>query len=824
MTHPTSTSASRSVPLLGLLALMSSPAHAGVVIHELLADPGSAVDANCDGYAESTNDEFVEILNTGPGSVDLSYGTLEDGAAGSETVRHTFPAGTVLGELESVVVFANGAPALDGSATGVADWCVDVSGRSLVQVAGSLSLNNSGDTVTVRDSGGAVLDTVTYGSEANDDQSITLDPEVIGTSWVKHSDAHGALASPGSLGATMGPFEVIIDTGSPTTGGGGCDGAAASQGVVINEFLVNPPSTDDGFEWVELFNGTNRDIDMSGWLIASGTSTFGPGAPFPGGTTLLPGEHFVVGQSGKAAAVVHLVNDGWSLGNASNADAVRLEDCNGNVVDTVVYGADNENGWLDDNGDLIDSGAPNATTPAPAPGEGQSAGRVPNGEDTNDSGADFIELPIPTPGDANDVDVESPCGGADTRLVINEFIPNPEGDDGVGEWVELYHAGSQSIDLTGWQIIAGTSSYSTFHTFEGGILQPGEHFLIGGEEVDNVDQVKSASGSLGNATSNSDAVRLLDCAGFPADTVIYGSPNDDDAWVDDTGEIATRTAPSPGEGSSLQRVEDGYDTDDSQADFAETSLPTPGETNPEIEPVVCVPSAGTVVINEFIPDPEGADEGYEWVELYNLSDEPVSVAGWGISAATSEFGSADITFPGDAEVPARGWLVVGGEGVIAADIVLDFSLGNGTGGDGLRLFDCDGVSVDTVVYGEPGNADGIPDDRGAIGEVYGEPGSAESMARVTDGVDADIAEDWTITAVPTPGASNARADNGGGGGSTTPLGVGCGWGKNADKRPPPDIQREQPAPKKPQAFCSSVPGPLQLFLPLVAVGLLRRRR
>jgi len=795
------------LPSLLLPLLLSSPAHAGVVINELLADPGTVVDANCDGVIDSTDDEFVEIVNVGPGSVDLSDATLSDGTG----VQHTFPGGTVLGELEAVVVFSGGTPALDGSSAGIAPWCVDVRGRATVQVAGGLSLNNSGDTITLHDTTGGVLAEVDYGSLANDDQSIVLDPELIGPDYVKHGDG-GELASPGSL-SNLGDFEFIVDTGGPT-GTGDCDRANTATGLVINELLSNAPSTDAGFEWIELYNGAGRSLDVSGYVIAAGTRSYDPGDPFPEGTIVPAGGHFVVGQSEKAGDI-DLVNEGWELGNAgSNADGVRLEDCVGGVVDTVVYGSPNDDY-------LIDDGGNEATSLAPTPGEGESIARVPNGIDTDASGDDFLDLVVPTQGLANDADIESPCGGPATGIVVNELLTNPEGADEGYEWVELYHAGSESIDLEGWQVQAATSSWGTFVTFESGRLQPGEFLLVGGKEVDGV--TVSTTKTLGNGTSNSDGVRVVDCAGFPVDTVVYGAPNDD-GLADDSGDVALRTAPTPGEAASIQRVEDGYDTDDNQADWAPSETPTPGEPNPVVEPIVCEPSQGTVRINEFLPDPDGSDEGLEWVELYNIASEPVSIAGWGISAATSEFGSLDITFPGGTVVPPRGYLVVGGELVDSADVELEFSLGNGTGGDGLRLYDCDATSVDTVIYGEPGNEDGLPDDRGVIGETWLEPGGGESMARIVDGVDNDVADDWSLTAAPTPGLSNVRESRGLSADAIT-LGVGCGAGKNADKRPPRDVRDGGPEPRDPEAGCRTTPfGPYGAWaIALLALAMTRRR-
>ena len=793
--------------LLLSLSLLPS-AHAGIVVNELLADPGDAVDANCDGQVDTTGDEFVEIVNAGPGTVDLSGGTVSDATG----VQHTFPGGTVLGEMEAVVVFAGGTPALDGSAAGRGPWCVDTRSRATVQVSGGLSLNNSGDTVSVHDGSGTLLVEVTYGSEGNDDQSIVLDPELIGPDWQKHSEV-GELVSPGSS-TRLDDFEIIIDTGGPDPGDA-CDGASAAAGLVINELVSNVTSTDDGYEWVELYNGSGRSLDVSSYVIASGTRSFDPGDPFPEGTVIPAGAHFVVGQSPKAGPI-DLVNEGWELGNASsNSDGVRLEDCVGTVIDTVVYGDPNEDLLVDDSGS-------EATSLAPTPSENASIARVPNGSDTDRSGDDFVELGLPTMGQANDVDVDSPCGGPLTGLVINELLTNPEGADEGLEWIELYHGGTESIDLTGWSLQAATTSWSNLVTFEDGRLQPGEFLLVGGASVPDV--AVEFTKTLGNGSANSDGLRLLDCAGFPADTVIYGGPNED-ALADDSGEVAERTAPVPEENGSIQRVEDGYDTDDNQADFAPSEVPTPGESNPEVEPVVCVPSPGTVVINEFLPDPDGADEGLEWVELYNIGTEPVSVAGWTLSAATSAFGSADITFPGGAEVPPRGWLLVGGESVADTDVVADFALGNGTGGDGLRLYDCDGARVDTVIYGEPGNTDALDDDRGVIGEAWAEPGSGESMARTVDGVDADVATDWELTAAPTPGASNVKQNNRGAQADGVGLGVGCGAGSKADQRPPKDVQEGGgPEPRDPEASCTTVPTFPGWFALAVVAALGRRRR
>lgn len=44
------------------------------------------------------------------------------------------------------------------------------------------------------------------------------------------------------------------------------------------------------------------------------------------------------------------------------------------------------------------------------------------------------------------------------KIQLSELLPNPEGSDS-GEWIELYNAGSKKINLLGWQLSDGRSTY-----------------------------------------------------------------------------------------------------------------------------------------------------------------------------------------------------------------------------------------------------------------------------------------------------------------------------------------------------------------------------
>jgi len=143
-----------------------------IVINEIHADPASDLsgDANGDGIRDGSDDEFIEIVNTVDFPIDISGWTIKDRV----NLRHVFLNGTIIQPSGSVVIFGGGLP------TGSFGNCpVQVSTK------GGLGLNNSGDTVTLYDLRSQIVDAVVYDSIASDDQSITRDPDIVG-SFGKH--------------------------------------------------------------------------------------------------------------------------------------------------------------------------------------------------------------------------------------------------------------------------------------------------------------------------------------------------------------------------------------------------------------------------------------------------------------------------------------------------------------------------------------------------------------------------------------------------------------------------------------------------------------
>ena len=157
----------------------------GIIINEILADPPTGFDADKDGTASTTADEFIELVNTGDTPIDLT------GAQLSDSIRERVTIGGngffVIPPGGAMVIFAAGDTDPE-----------DFPGTLMLAAGRTLSLNNGGDTITLTSESGEVLATMTYGSST--DQSLTREVDGDeGSQLVPHKGiADGAVASPGT--------------------------------------------------------------------------------------------------------------------------------------------------------------------------------------------------------------------------------------------------------------------------------------------------------------------------------------------------------------------------------------------------------------------------------------------------------------------------------------------------------------------------------------------------------------------------------------------------------------------------------------------------
>lgn len=180
------------------------------------------------------------------------------------------------------------------------------------------------------------------------------------------------------------------------------------------------------------------------------------------------------------------------------------------------------------------------------------------------------QFPTPTP---------SPTPIGQARVVINEVYydvaPDKGGDGNVansGEWLELYNAGTASVNLKDWTITDNT----TIRTIQAAshTLVPGGYALIAKDNslwslywsVPNGVEIVELGNVIGNGLANGgDRLILKDDSSNIIDQI---------SWESDTV-ILNPSITGVAEGHSIERNPAGLDTN-TAADFVDRAIPTPG--------------------------------------------------------------------------------------------------------------------------------------------------------------------------------------------------------------------------------------------------------
>lgn len=163
--------------------------------------------------------------------------------------------------------------------------------------------------------------------------------------------------------------------------------------------------------------------------------------------------------------------------------------------------------------------------------------------------------------------------------------------------------------------------------------------------------------------------------------------------------------------------------------------------------------SNNIKINEVYCNPPGSDSGYEWMELYNPTNQTINMDGWKLYKAGTEFDSI-YTFA-DVQIESQDYLLLGEAMIQVCDIYLSLAFQNGGGAtDGIRIVAPDGYT-DTILYDEP-NINKLPDDISNPAVNFAPAvGSGYSLARYNDGIDTNNCTlDWFSSSEPTPNTSN----------------------------------------------------------------------
>lgn len=198
-------------------------------------------------------------------------------------------------------------------------------------------------------------------------------------------------------------------------------------------------------------------------------------------------------------------------------------------------------------------------------------------------------------------------------------------ENGRQEFIELYNPLTESIDLTGWRVEYlsashdGVASPTRALTELSGRILPQSYVLLSAEGYLGVaDEYFEAIGASGALAKSGGSVRIVDAMGRSIDLVGWGSARQIDEWPRET---------APAAGQSLERaIETGL--------FTVTATPSPqGGGLEEVEELTC----SGVILSEILPNPMGADAGKEFIEIYNPTDDEVTLSGCSLQVGSKQY-------------------------------------------------------------------------------------------------------------------------------------------------------------------------------------------
>ena len=374
-----------------------APADAVALSEIMISNKGSVPD-NLGGYPD-----YIELHNGSSEKADISGYGLSDSLL--EGAKYVFPAGTVLEPGAYVVV-----------------WC---GGEAEDDMHAPFKLS-AGEEAVLFDASGRPLDTAVLNSV---DSGMVLRRE--GDTWIQAKPCPGYPKTE----AGMAEYEASLKE-------------TEDMGLYINEFMASNATTIcDSFgsysDWIELYNSTDTDMDISGFGISDNLSQ-----PmkyrFPDGTTIAARGYLVVfcsGNEGMQNGELHA-----PFGLRSYGEDVVIANRAGRIIDSYSF----KNQETDVSMARIPDGTgelqPNSQ---PSPG-------YPN------TGAGYS---------AFDAANRLPLGG----VYISEF----GGSTGsvASDWVELHNSTGSAVSLAGYGLSNNPKNPAKW-VFPDISIEPGEYLLL----------------------------------------------------------------------------------------------------------------------------------------------------------------------------------------------------------------------------------------------------------------------------------------------------------------------------------------------------------
>ncbi len=340
---------------------------AKIIINEIMYSPPGPDPGN----------EWLEIYNNDTFDCDISdWNFFESGTNHRLTL-----------EKGNMIISSKGYAIIADNAT---NFLVNHPGFNGTAIDSTFSLSNTGEYIALKDYSLNVVDEVTYNSSwGGNETNKTLER--------KEDEWHESLVEGGTPGyensvstfvttttttvtttSTTIPTTITTTISTSTTTSTTSTSTSTSTTtipkpvakIIINEIMYNPPGSDSGNEWIEVYNNDTIDCNISDWnLFESGTNhhlTLQQGSMIiSSGTYAIIADNatnFLINHSGFNGTVIKC---SFSLNN--NGEYIALKDYSLSIVDGITYnssyGGDGNNKTLERKGNdwyesLVDGGTP----------------------------------------------------------------------------------------------------------------------------------------------------------------------------------------------------------------------------------------------------------------------------------------------------------------------------------------------------------------------------------------------------------------------------------------------------------------------------------
>ena len=346
-----------------------------VLINEVMYDPKTA---------NESDHEWVEIYNTCDETIELVGWNISDNK------KAKLIPSLNISPHEFVIIAAS---------ANFFDDFPEFNG-SIVFINGSIGngLNNDGDSISLNDSMGTVIDEISYGKDGeliDVAEGHSLERQPAGGEFIDNAEptpgrglsphtptpvpTPSLMPSPTPVSSpTPDPTATSTPAVSPTLAPAGT--VANRSDILINEVQYNPrqSGSDTAYEWLELYNTCDHIVSLIGWGISDNYETDelpSLNLSANGLGVVAASENFSVNFPNYNGTIIFIADGRIGNGLGNGGDHLILKDSAGTVIDEISYGDD----------DSVTS------PPWPEVADGHSLERVP-------CGGQFVDNKIPTPG------------------------------------------------------------------------------------------------------------------------------------------------------------------------------------------------------------------------------------------------------------------------------------------------------------------------------------------------------------------------------------------------------------------------------------------